>query len=111
MFTENLYGSSKDYLDGTNNATDNSSKALKAALGLGKRIFVTTLVIDNTSAADEHVDILDGSVLKMRVPAPKGTGAVLTFPRPLMLSENTALNFKAVTGVSTITVSFVGFGQ
>ncbi len=109
MFTENLYGQDKDSLDGINTSTGTGVILLKAALGAGHKICVTTLILDNTSAVDTHVDILSGTKQKLRIPVPRASGCVVPLPRALELNENDDLNFQAVTGVTTLTVSFVGF--
>ncbi len=109
MFVENSFGQDRDYLDGINSATDNSPHLLEDVPGPGQRICVVTLILDNTSAVDTHVDILSGSKQKVRIPVPRGSGSVINFPRPLELFENDQLNFQATVGVTTLTVSFVGF--
>ncbi len=97
-------------LNGRNTATDTADKEVIAAQGAGVRIYVTTLVISNSSATDSEVDIKDGTTVKMTIPAPAHGGAVMDMGEaPLKLSANTALNFAATTGVTTMKVSALGY--
>ena len=97
-------------LDGRGTATDTSNTALIAAQGTGVRIYVTTLIVSNSSATNTEVDIKDGTTIKLTIPAPATGGAVVDLSEtPLKLTANTALNFAAVAGVTTIKVSAVGY--
>lgn len=100
----------ENLLDGIGNATNTSDTEVIAAQGAGVRIYVTALIILNTSATDTHVIIKDGSTEKMRVPAPAdNAGAIVPLPTPLQLTANTALNFAAASGVSTMYVAALGY--
>lgn len=97
-------------LNGRNSSTDTSNKELIAAQGAGVRIYVTTLVISNSSASNTEVDIKDGTTILMTVPAPSTGGAIIDMGEsPLKLSANTALNYASVAGVTTMKVSAVGY--
>jgi|SRR3990167_547179 len=97
-------------LDGRNTATTTNDTALIAAQGVGVRIYVTTLIVSNSSGTSTEVDIKDGTTIKLTIPAPATGGAVVDLSEsPLKLSANTALNFAAVAGVTTMKVSAVGY--
>ena len=97
-------------LSGRNSATGTSDTEVIAAQGAGVRIYVTKLVISNSSSTDTEVDIKSGSTIRMTVPAPNKGGAVLDLgDTPLKLAVNEALNFASVAGVTTMKVSAVGY--
>ena len=85
-------------------ATDASETELVAAPGAAKAINICNLTLSNTSATAEFVDIKFGSTVKLqKVPVPAGLGVVINLgDKPLLLPANTALNFQATTGVSTL---------
>jgi hypothetical protein len=99
----------EDFVQGTASATDTSDTSVIAAQGAGVRIYVTTLVIANTSATDTDVAIKDGTTEIMRVPAPANGGATLNLAVPLALTANAALQFASSDSVSTMYVTAVGY--
>ena len=97
-------------LSGRNTATGTADTELIAAQGVGVRVYVTSIIVSNNSSTNSEVDIKDGSTIKVTIPAPSNGGAVLDISKaPLKLSANTALNFAAVTGVTTMKVSVLGY--
>lgn len=103
------YCNPENGLNGTGNATGTSDTAVISAQGAGIKIFITTIIVNNTSTTDTFVNIKDGSTTKLVVPAPQKSGAILTLPTPLVLTANNALNFASSTGVTTMYVSAVGY--
>lgn len=97
-------------LDGRGVATDTSDTTLIAAQGTGVRIYVSKIIVSNSSASNTEVDIKDGSTVKLTIPAPANGGAVLDLAdTPLKLSANTSLNFAALSGVTSMKVSVLGY--
>jgi hypothetical protein len=100
-------------LSGTNSSTGTANTEIIAAQGAGTRIALTRLIISNESTTSTAVLIKDGTTTKLRIPAPTNSGgvggAVIPIDPPLLLSDNTALNFASVAGVSTMHVSAVAF--
>lgn len=103
------YAIPENSLDGTATSTGTDDTAVIAAQGAGTRIYVTTLIISNTSATDTEVVIKSGTTARLRIPAPQKSGAVITLPEPLRLATNEALNFASASGVTTMGVSAVGY--
>jgi hypothetical protein len=96
-------------LSGTATSTGTGDTALIAAQGSGVRIYVTTIVVFNSSTTNTHVTIKDGTTALMVVPAPGQGGSAINLPRPLRLTANTALNFASAASVTTMYCSAVGF--
>jgi len=101
---------STNIVDGRATATDTSNTQVIAAQGAGIKIHVTTLVISNSSSSNTEVHIKSGTTTKLTVPAPATGGAVMgQIEPPLVLNANEALNFAAAAGVTTMTVSAIGY--
>lgn len=99
----------KNPLNGTASATDTSNTSLIAAQGAGTYIYVTDIIISNSSATDTEVAIKDGTTTKLTYPAPKTSGAIHTLKTPLRLTANTALQFASLASVTTMKVSALGY--
>lgn len=100
----------ENFIDGNGNATTTSDTEIIAAQGSGVKIYVTAIVVLNTSSTDTYIILKSGSTEKMRVPAPADNGgAILPLPSPLVLTANEALNFAAGSGVTTMYVGAVGY--
>lgn len=93
--------------------TDGSSTAMTGAFAAtaSQRIYLTSLIICNSSATNITVDIRDGSAgsVLATFPVPAGGGCIHAFPVPLRFSANTALAFDGSAAATTLTVSAVGF--
>jgi hypothetical protein len=90
--------------------TGTADTAVIAAQGAGVRIYVTQMVILNTSATATLVNIKDGTTTIYTVNAPATTGQIqLTFPVPLRLTANTALNVACGTTAANVIVSASGY--
>jgi hypothetical protein len=96
-------------LNGTGSATNTNDTALIAAQGSGVFIYVTTIIIHNSSATDTYCTIKDGSTAKLVLPAPAKGGAVVSLPVPLRISDNAALNFASAASVTTMYASAIGY--
>lgn len=93
--------------------TDGSSTAMTGAFAAtaSQRIYLTSLIIANSSATNITVDIRDGSAgsVLATFPVPASGGCIHAFPVPLRFSANTALAFDGSAAATTLTVSAVGF--
>lgn len=106
------YTGLEDIVSGVAAITDGSSTSVIAAAGSGVKVYVTSVIISNTSATAVTVDIRDGSAgtVKATFPVPANTaGVVLSLPVPLAFSANTAVCADPSAAASTITVTLIGF--
>lgn len=105
----------EDLLSDRATNTDGASTAMAggfAAPGANIRLYLTTLIIANSSATAVTVDIRDGTAgsVLLTVPVPADTGGVVVnLPVPLKFTANTALAYDASAAVSTLTISVLGF--
>lgn len=102
-------GTAADLVDGTASATDTSNTSVIAAQGSGNRIYVTTLILSNSSDTDVEVTIKSATTARLVVPVPAGGGCVVPLPVPLRLGDNEALQFASSASASTVHCSAVGF--
>jgi hypothetical protein len=65
--------------------------AVAAAAGAGLKNYITGLQAINTGSIADLI-ILDGAAERWRIPLPTGFPVVVTFPTPLLVTANTALN-------------------
>lgn len=104
------YALSASFVTGRNTATGTSNTELLAAAGSGNRNYVTTLIVSNSSATNTEVHIKSASTTKLTIPAPANfSGAVIVLPTPFRGGDNEAVNFASASGVTTMTVSVVGY--
>jgi hypothetical protein len=105
------YSIPENTLSGVTSAiTNTSDTAVIAAQGAGVRIYVTQMVILNTSATATLVNIKDGTTTIYTVNAPATSGQIaLTFPVPLRLTANNALNVACGTTAANVIVSASGY--
>jgi len=94
--------------------TDGASTAFASGLaapGAGVRIYLTSLIICNSSAAFCTVDIRDGSAgsVLATVPVPASSGVIFNPPVPLKFSANTAVAYDASAATTTLTITGIGF--
>lgn len=84
-------------------ATTNASTELVAAPAAGKSIVLTSLSVTNATASADYVEIYFGATLAFKRVA-VGAAATVEIPcgRGVLVSPATAVNFKAITGGSTI---------
>lgn len=105
------YSIPENFVRGVTSAiTNTSDTAVIAAQGAGVRIYVTNMVILNTSGTATLVNIKDGATTIYTVNAAATTGQIaLTFPVPLRLTANTALNAACATTSANVIVSASGY--
>lgn len=97
-------------LYGTGSKTDTSDLEVIAAQGSGLRINLTSVTICNASASTAAViAIKEGSTVIHRISVAGGDTVHLTFPVPIRLTANTALNMASLGSVTTIYMSATGF--
>jgi hypothetical protein len=103
----------EDIISEVKTNTDGSSTAMTGAFAAtaSQRIYLTSLIICNSSATNITVDIRDGSAgsVLATFPVPAGGGCIHAFPVPLRFSANTALAFDGSAAATTLTVSAIGF--
>jgi hypothetical protein len=103
------YGSPENLVYGAITNTDGASTAVIAAGASGVITYLTTISIQNSSAAGVAVQIKDGTTVKAELWAPGGGGVVLTLPCPLRGTAATAWNVDAGAATTTIYATFVGY--
>jgi hypothetical protein len=103
------YGSPENLVYGAITNTDGASTAVIAAGASGVITYLTTISIQNSSAAGVAVQIKDGATVKAELWAPGGGGVVLTLPCPLRGTAATAWNVDAGAATTTIYATFVGY--
>jgi hypothetical protein len=97
-------------VSGNASNTDGASTACIAAQGAGIKTVLQMVIITNTAATATYVEIKDGTTVKLTVPAPATSGAIVTIPGPgLVGTANTAWNFEAGGATTTIYCSMVGY--
>jgi len=103
----------EDIISEVKTNTDGAATAMTGAFAAtaSQRIYLTTLIISNSSASNITVDIRDGSAgaVLLTIPVPATGGAVINFPVPLRFSANTAAAFDGSAAATTLSVSMVGF--
>jgi hypothetical protein len=103
---------SENYVSGFTAAVVNTTDtAIIAAQGAGQRIYVTSIAVFNSHATvSTVVEIKDGSTVVFRGYAlAAGGGFTVSFPTPIKLTANTALNGAAVTTGSNVYFNATGF--
>lgn len=103
------FASTSNFVQGTGSKTDTSNLEVIAAQGVSDRIYLTSISIANSSATNVIIEIKDGSTVIWRTAAPANGGSNITFPIPLKLSLNTALNMASLTSATTIYFSANGY--
>jgi hypothetical protein len=101
----------EDIVSGTAAITDGSSTSVIAAAGSGVKVYVTSVVISNSSATAAEVTIRDGAAgtVKLTLPVPADAGCIFNPPVPLPFSANTAICADPDAALSTINVTIIGF--
>jgi hypothetical protein len=102
----------EDIVSGVAAITDGSSTSVIAAAGSGVKVYITSIVIANSSATAVTVDIRDGAAgtVKATYPVPANTaGVVHTLNVPLPFSANTAVCADPSASATTVTVTLIGF--
>lgn len=84
-------------------ATTNASTELIAAPAAGKSIVLTSISVTNATGSADYVEIYFGGTLAFKRVA-VGAAATVEIPcgRGVLVGPATAVNFKAITGGSTV---------
>lgn len=100
-----------DIVSGVDADTDGSSTAVIAAQAAGVKVYVTDVMIANSSASNVTVDLRDGAAgaVKATFPVPANGGVMKTFATPLPFSAATAVCADPSAAATTITTTLVGF--
>jgi hypothetical protein len=105
-----LHSPIQDWTTGKANATGTANTSLVAALGSGVRFCMTDWAITNDSAVDSSLRFLDGSTdLTERIMVPNKGGNNKALITPICGTANTAFQFAADTGVTTLRVTVRGY--
>lgn len=110
--TVGLYADPATSVSGaTTSMTGTADTSIIAAQGAGIRTYLTTIVVANEHASvGTLVAIKDGTTIKMYVPAASGFGGgVITLPKPLRGTANTAWQAACITTGAAVRVSAVGY--
>jgi hypothetical protein len=102
----------EDIVTGTATITDGSSTSVISAAGSGVKIYVTSVVVSNSSATPAEVDIRDGTAgsVKLTLPVPPSkSGVIFNPPVPLPFSANTAIAADPDASLTSIKVTIIGF--
>ncbi len=102
----------EDIVSGVAAITDGSSTSVIASAGAGVKVYITSVVISNSSATAVTVDLRDGAAgtVKATYPVPANTaGVVHSLPVPIPFSAATAVCADPSAAASTVTVTLVGF--
>ena len=108
------YCNLEDQLQEIKSETAGASTAMTvglAAPGAGLRIWLTSLIIANSSATNLTVDIRDGAAgaVLATIPVPANGGCVTNLPVPLKFTANTAVAFDGSAAATTLYVTGIGF--
>jgi hypothetical protein len=101
----------EDIVTGLAAITDGSSTSVIASAGAGVKIYITEVIIANSSATAVTVDLRDGTggSVKATFSAPAGSGCHKTLSVPIPFSAATAVAADPSAAASTVTVTLVGF--
>lgn len=99
------------YAAASGGVTDTNNVTLAAAPGAGKCNYLSALqVINKDASVGTEVVIKSGSTILHRLWSGEGgNGYVVTFPRPLVAAENTALTAACITDSSETYINAQGF--
>lgn len=103
----------EDIISEVKTNTDGASTAMTSgfAATASQRIYLTDLILANSSATNITVDIRDGSAgsVLATFPVPATGGVVHSFATPLRFSSNTAAAFDGSAAATTLSVTMIGF--
>lgn len=99
------------YAAASGGITDTADVALSAAPGVGKSNYLTGLQLANTSVTATEVVVKDGSTViwRTKVGASMTAPVNITFERPLVGSNNTALNAACITNATVTYINAQGY--
>lgn len=100
----------EDITSGNASNTDGTSTQVIAASGdAAIKIYLSSVILTNTSSSNIYVEIKDGSTVKVTIPLPANSGAIYNPPIPIPGTANTAWNFDPSAAASTVYCSALGF--
>lgn len=101
----------EDIVTGQAAITDGSSTSVISAAGSGVKIYITEVIIANSSSTNVTVDLRDGTAgsVKGTFSAPANGGSHKTLSTPLPFSANTAIAADPSAAASTVTITLIGF--
>jgi hypothetical protein len=102
---------SQIFVDGHQVDTAGSDTECIAAQGAGVRVFITSIVITNTSATDTFVQIKCGGSVRMTLPVPANSGVAHSLSSPLQGIHNKNWSFQSGAALSTIYCTLVGYAE
>lgn len=97
-----------EFVSGMNSSTDTTDTTVIAGVA-GRTLFITDIILSNSSATDTEVMIKDTSGNRLLYPAPQKAGAVHSTSKPLKLAEGSGLIFASLASVTTMKVSALGY--
>lgn len=101
----------EDIVSGISTVTDGSSTSTISAQGSGIKVYITTVVIANSSSTNVTVDLRDGTAgsVKATFPVPANSGVVISLPVPLGFSANTAIAADPSASATSVITTLIGF--
>lgn len=94
----------------TSHITDTSAYSCIGAQGAGIKIYLTHIMVSNTSGSTSTwVNLKDGTTTKYNIYAAAGTNTPVALPYPMPLTANTAFNVAAETTGAGLRVSASGY--
>jgi hypothetical protein len=106
------YCNLEDGVEGYAAITDGSSTSIIAAQGAGIKVYITDVIISNSSSTACEVDLRDGAAgsVKTTLPVPASkSGVVKSFLKPMAFSANTAVCADPDAALTSIKVTLLGF--
>ena len=101
------YANKELFISGKGSQTSTTATTIIAAQGSGVKIYVTSIQCGNSGASASTVALNDTSGLVMMNPA--GGGFTASFPVPLVVAANTALQFTPSSASTTQTCNAQGY--
>ena len=101
------YANKENGVSGKGSQTSTTATTIIAAQGSGIKIYVTSIQCGNSGASASTIALNDSSALTMMNPA--GGGFTASFPVPLVVAANTALQFTPSSASTTQTCNAQGF--
>ena len=114
IYTRSIPAHPADYIDATPTTITSSTSdtSCVSAGGAGVRVYITGVIVTNSSATNTRVSLKDGSggTVKAILPAGKDYGGVaIKFDPPLRGSANTAWHAACADSVASVYVTLTGY--
>ncbi len=98
-----------DVVSGNASNTDGTSTQCLAAGASGIKHYLNDVILTNMSATDIYVEIKDGTTVKLTVPVPQKSGAIIALRTPIAGTAATAWNFDPSAAATTVYCSMSAF--